>query len=177
MPPFQNPFANARKHLELFEETWKPDHEEAMRCRDFEEFLAEATMVFGLLNDVCHLRREYVYRGMEEPNAEHDTAEKELYGRWLAMVESEIGRLEALEQSFGIVEGADKLRGCICDARSFLQNWMPAVQALALGSRVVEFSGEDADQIQALLKAPPGSPGRPTRAARSIPKGDPSLLK
>jgi hypothetical protein len=177
MPTTQNRFTRARKHLELFEDIWKFDHADAMRCRDFEEFLAEAVMVFGLLDDVCQRRREHVYRAMEEPNPEHDAAEKELYSRWLNMVESQIGQLETLERAFGIVEGADKVRAGIQRARSFLQTWTPAVQAMALGSRVVEFSEEDADQIHAILNAPPGSPGHPARPPRSIPKGDPSLLK
>jgi hypothetical protein len=170
-------FDSAQKHLKLFEDSWKTDHEAAMRCRDFEEYLAEAVMVFGLLDDVSQLRREYIYRGLEEPNAEIDATEKDLYGRWLAMVEDDICNLETLQQSFGVVEGADKFWACIQKTRSFLQTWAPAVQAKALGSRVVEFSEEDADQIKALLNSPPGSPGRLCKPIRSLPKGDRSLLK
>ena len=52
----------------------------------------------------------------------------------------------------------------------------PAVPASAVGSRVIDFAEEDADQIRALLDSPAGAPGRPTRPPRSVPTSDPSLL-
>jgi len=149
----------AEKHIELLEESWEQEPEEPPRVREFEEFLAEAVMVFSLLDQVCRLRREYIYRGLEEPTAEGDASEKNLFGRRLAVAAKAIRKLEFLEQSLLAVERVERTRACLEIARSFLGTWTPAVQAMALGSRVVEFSDEDADQIHALLNSPPRSLG------------------
>jgi hypothetical protein len=169
--------SSARKYLEVFEESWLEDHDAAMHCRALEKKLAEAIMVFQLVDRLIQRRREDVFRGVEEPNPKLDEDEKALYTRWLAFMEEHLPRVEELERAFGVVEGADRLRATLDKARSFLAGWAPAAPALAVGSRVIEFSEEDADQIHALLESPAGSPGRPTRPPRSVPPGDPSLLR
>jgi hypothetical protein len=172
----RNRLRRARKYLEAFAESWKLDHAVAMDCCDFEEHLTEAVRVFELVDDLVRLRRACVFRGVEEPNTELDQAERELYEGWLRLIEEDVGQLEELERTFGTVEGMDAFRACQQRARSFLANWAPAILAKAIGSRMIEFSEEDADQLRALLEAPPGSSGRPKLDPRSIPIADASQL-
>jgi hypothetical protein len=167
----------ARKYLEAFEESWTTDHKAAMDCHDFEERLREAVRVFELMDDLVRVRRQCVFRGVEEPNAELDQAEKELYESWLRLMDEDVGQLEELERTFGSVEGAEAFRTCRERAHSFLASWAPAVLSMAVGSRVIEFSEEDADQLRALLNAPAGAPGQPKLEPRSIPTGDASRLR
>jgi hypothetical protein len=166
--------AVARRHLDVLEESWSADHAAALECRELEAWLAEAAMVFDLIDLLTHLRREGVFRGLEEASPERDVVEKDLHGRWLSLVGQQLPRLATLEKTFGVVEGAERLRTCHERAASFLATWSPAAVACAVGSRVIEFSEEDADQIRTLLHSPPGSPGRPPY---KLPEGDPSLLR
>jgi hypothetical protein len=146
-------FDVACRHLAVFEETWKPAHAEAMACRDFEEFLAEAAKVFQLIEAIAKLRRKYIFRGLEEHLPEEDAAEKALYSMWLQGVESKISDLEALETTFGAIEGADQVRECVERARAFLANWRPPALSTAVGLRVWHVSDEEADRLRGMLNA------------------------
>jgi hypothetical protein len=168
--------ASARRYLEVFEESWKADHDGAMRCRDFEETVVEAVKVFELVDELVRWRRECVFRGVEEPNPQLDEEEKALFTDWLALVEDAMPRLEALEKTYGIVKGADRLRACRERARSFLAQWRPAVLSMAVGLRMQELTEEDAEELRALLEQPSPA-GRPRWEPRPIPPGDPSLLR
>lgn len=169
--------SSARGYLEVLAASWKADHDAAMSRWEYEKSLAEAVMVFGLLDDLVRVRRKCVFHALQEPNPNLDEEERELYVQWLTLIESDIPRLEALEKQYGRVEEADRLRACQERARTFLTKWAPAGPAMAPVSRVVEFNQDDTELIQALLRSPAGSPGRPTRPPRSVPPGDPSLLK
>jgi hypothetical protein len=171
------PLTSARRYLEVLEDSWKRNHRAAMECREFEDRIAEAVRVFDLVYDLVQRRRECVYRGVTEPNPAVDQEEKSLLTDWLRVVEADMPPLEGLEKRFGAVEGAERFRGCQEKARRFLAQWAPAALALAIGSRIIEFSEEDADEIHELLKSPAGAPGHPKLAPRSLPEGDASLLK
>ena len=167
----------ARKYLQVFEESWKADHDHAMQCREFEESLSEAARVFQLMHELILLRRTAVYRGLIEPLPELDREEKQLYTDWLGLVDADMARMETLEKTYGPLEGAVQFRACCDTARTFLAKWTPAVAAKAVGSRVIDFSEEDADQLRAAMQSPDGSAARPTLPARSLPTGDSSSLK
>jgi hypothetical protein len=169
--------ASARRYLEVFEESWKADHDDAMRCRDFEEIAAEATKVFELVDELVRQRRECVFRGLQDPNPQLDEEEKNLYADWLRLTEEDVPHLEGLEKTYGVVEGAERLRACREKARTFLAKWAPAVPSMAVGLRVHDLTEEDADELRALLNAPPGAPGRLKWEPRSVPPGDPSALR
>jgi hypothetical protein len=171
-PTFLN---SARRHLEVFEESWKANHFAAMECRHFEAFLAEAVMVFGLLHETSRQRREYVFRGLEEPNSGDDDFEKHLYERWVHVAACQVEKLQSLERVFGVVEGAERFRDCLHKAQMFLANWVPATVAKAPGSRMHEVTEEDADELRSLLEQQ-GEGGRPKWEPRSIPVSDPSVL-
>ena len=157
--------------------SWKAEHAAAMQCRDFEKLLAETAKVFELMDELVRSWRECVFRGQEASYPEFDAAEKQLYGDWLRFVERAIPQLESLERTFGVVEGADEFRSCVEKARSFLANWTPARVSTAVGLRSQDLTEEDADEIRGLLNQAAGAPGRPTRMPRSLPTGDPSLLR
>jgi hypothetical protein len=177
MSPTRTKLSAARRYLEVFEESWHADHAAAMQCRDFEEALAEAVKVFELVDELVRLRRESVFRGLQQPEPALDEDEKAVYMQWLSLIERDTPQLEAFEKSFGAIEGAEKLRTCLARAREFLARWAPAVPSRAAGSRALEFSKDDADQFRALLDSPAGAAGRPTRPPRPLPAGDPSRLR
>lgn len=168
--------SSARRHLEVFEESWKTDHDQAMQCRDFEDMLAEAVMVFQLVDEMVHRRRRAVFHAFWEPNPQLDEEEKQLYTTWLKLMEQDLPKLAELEKTF-TVEGADRFRACVESARTFLAKWAPAVPSMAVGLRVHDLTEEDAEELRALLNAPPGAPGRLKWEPRSIPPGDPSALR
>ena len=175
MEPTKDQLAAASKYLAVFEESWQASHAEAMRLCDFEERLAQAVKVFELVDELIQQQRGSVFRGLTEPSIAVEKAEKEAYSLWLALIDEDIPQLEALENTYRTVQGADRLRVCREKAIRSLQNWQPARPALAMGSRVMEFDAEDADQIRELLNAPMGSPGRPTQPPRPLQTGDPSV--
>lgn len=177
MDATQSRLSAARKYLAVFEESWQASHADAMRLRDFEEGLAHAVKVFELVDGLIQQHREDVFRGVAEPNPEVDIAEKDGYSLWLKLIDEDLPKLEELERTYHVVEGADQLRTCRARAIQFLQNWQPAKPALAVGSRVIDFDEEDADQIRGLLNAPTGAVGRPARPARSLANSDPSAQR
>jgi hypothetical protein len=48
---------------------------------------------------------------------------------------------------------------------------------IAFGRRPDELTEEEAEELRAIMAAPPGSPGKLTRQTKKVPDGDPSLLR
>jgi hypothetical protein len=168
--------ASACRYLEVLEASWAGASGPDAVPQDVESVLAESVVVFRLVEELVRLRRDRVYLGIEEPNPIHDEDEKAVYIRWLALAEQGMSRLESLTKSFDAgLKGS--LAGCQERARSVVAGWTPAAPARAVGSRMIEFSEEDAEQIYALLRSPAGAPGRPAWPPRRVPDGDPSLLR
>jgi hypothetical protein len=177
MPATRTLLASARRYLEIFAESWQTDRDSVLCSRDLEGVLVEAVLIFQLIDALAQRCRADVFRGLEEPDPKFDEEEKGLYTFWLGLVEEALPRLEARANTFGITEGMDRLRGCRERARTFLAHWRPAGLSMAVGLRVIDWSEEDVDEIYALLKSLPGAPGRPKWTPRSVPVGDPSLLR
>jgi hypothetical protein len=170
-------FESARRHLDVFEESWQPDHDAAMRCRDFEDFLAELVMIFRIVDRACRTRREDVYRGEQEPDPDDDRFEKQLYERWLRAAERAAVNLGRFEREFPSVVGSEEFRECRRVAETALARWVPALPARSVGLRVWDVTEEEADELRTLLDCPPGEPGRLTWKPESLPPGDPSILR
>ncbi len=168
--------SSARRHLDLFEESWKADHAAAMKCREAEEWIAEAVSLFELIDQLVQLRRRRVFHGSLEVNEELDAIERTLYQRWLTLVERATPRLVALEEAFGVVEGFDRFRACHDKALAFLSNWAPAVPSMAVAQRAGELTKEEADELRELHNNPQKG-GRPKWEPQSLPTGDASLLR
>jgi hypothetical protein len=167
---------SARRHLATFEESWKQDHAEAMRCRDFEAFLEEGVWVFDLVDHVFQTLREQVYRGHVEAKPVFGDWEKGCYGRWLKTADLLATELERFEKSF-VVEGAAVFRKRRDLARKRLHDWTPPELARSVSARVWDVSEDAADAMRELLRAPAGAPGRFKWQPKMLPTGDPSLLR
>jgi hypothetical protein len=168
--------SSVRRYLAVFEESWKANHRAAMQCKDFEDFLAEAVMVFRFTDESVRRRRQAVFHGLQEANLQLDEEEKQLYTHWLTLVEQDLPRLEELERTFARVEGADAFRACMDRARAFLAQWAPAVPSMAVAHRALDLTEEDAEELRAIL-SDPAQGGRLKWEPHSVPKGDPSGLR
>jgi hypothetical protein len=169
-------FENARKHLDVFEESWKADHEEAMLCRDFEAFLAQGILVFEYLASLDRSWRDLVYRGVEKPDPEAEKAVRESLSRWLRVADELTTEMEQFERTFGMVEGADKIRSYQAKARALIKDWISPAPARAASLRVWDMTEEEADGLRELLSAPPGAPGRLKVEPKPLPTAGPSIL-
>ena len=176
MTSARTPLHAARKHLDVFDEAWEPNHLAAMECRDLEEWLAESVMVFELVDLLVQQRRKRVFQGLEEVNSGLDDMEKQLYERWLSIVDREMGRVGSREKAFAAVEGADRLRACRERARALLAVWAPSVPSMAVAHRALDLSEGDAAELQTLLRDP-SKGGRLKWEPIPVPPGDPSKLR
>ena len=170
-------FTSARRHLDVFEEAWKADHAEAMRCRNVETILAQGVMVFQFIEWSNESWRERVYRGIEPLTPADEQAIKSAFVRWLALTDEVTTELVQLEAAFGIVENGDTIRDCQTRARRTLANWVAPVLARSPAMRVWDVSEEEADELRDLLNSPAGSPGRLTCEPKSFPVSDASVLR
>ena len=48
---------------------------------------------------------------------------------------------------------------------------------IAFGMRPDELTEQEAEELRAIMAAPPGSPGKLTRLPKKVPDRDPSLLR
>ncbi len=164
---------SARRYLEVFEESRQANHRAAMQCKDLEDILAEAVMVFQFADEAVRRRRQAVFHGLQEPIPQLDEEEKQLYAGWVALVEPDLSQLEQMEKTFGTIEGADQFRACVDRARAFLTRWAPAVPSMAVAHRALDLTEEDAEELREVLGDPTRG-GRPRWEPRPAPKGDPS---
>jgi hypothetical protein len=167
-------FQSARKFLDAFEESWRADHEEAMRCRDFEAFLAYGHFAFEYLDWLNRTWRESVFRGVEPVDPEVERLLHASFVRWLEVADRVTADMQAFEQAYGVVEWADKVRSEQSQARAILKGWTSPAPARSVGSRIWEVSEEEADELRALLDAPPGAPGQLKVEPKSLPMRDAS---
>jgi hypothetical protein len=163
--------------VEAYEESWKEDHDVALRCRDVEEVLAVGIAVFELLRRVEQTWREAVFREVEDFNAEDDAAIRQCYHNWLLPTEAFLGRLPPFERRFGAIEGVAEIRDRVQEARGLLASWQPPALSGAVGLREMQLDEAGATGLRSLLDraGPPGAP--PTRPLRPVPMADASFLK
>src|SRR5713226_4918551 len=170
-------FLSARRHLDAFEESWKSDHVEAMRCHDLEATLAQGVMVFQLVEWLNRSWREHVYRGIEPFAVDDEQAIKGTYTRWLRLTDEVTAELAELKSQFGELAHADTIRRCRERAQKVLANWTPPALARSPGLRVWDVTEEEASELRDLLNAPAGAPGRLAVEPKSIPVADASALR
>jgi hypothetical protein len=167
-------FQNARKHLDVYEENWQRDHQEAMEFWAFQAFLAEGVRVYELIRDTSRLVRRAVYRGFIPPLVpEVAVVEREMFEQWLKTAgwcSPHVGRFE---KEYGSVEGAGVFRAYVSEGKAFVADWRPQQVAKAGGSRVWAVTQQEAAKMKALLDA--AAPLKVT--PRSLPEGDPTELK
>ena len=111
------------RQLEAYEEAWKQDHIEAMRCRDFEETLAVGIAIFRALVQIDTTWRERVSRGVEEYSVEEDQALRASFLSWLRPCAQGLERLRYFETRFDAVEGSAEFRRCCEEAKEIVAEW------------------------------------------------------
>jgi hypothetical protein len=113
-----------RKQLELYEDAWKPDHEE-VKCRlwRFEDNLAVGLALFKVIHDRYWNWRDRVTRGLADYDAAQEEDIKERFAWWLRPCKQVMRSLSELEKEYGSVEGATPFRRCYLEARQILESW------------------------------------------------------
>ena len=76
-------FHSVRKQLEAYGESWKKDHEEAMQCRDLEDFLAVGVSVYQLIKNREQSWHNLVFEGQIEYDAEEEQELAALHEGWM----------------------------------------------------------------------------------------------
>ncbi len=113
-----------RRQLELYEESWKTDHEEVKRSLwHFEDTLAVGLALFQAIHNRYWTWRDRVLTGDEEFDSQEELAFKNRFVWWLRPCKGILRRLEKLETRYGTVEGASEFRRYVREARQILEAW------------------------------------------------------
>lgn len=166
---------SAHKHLEAFE-AWRLDHDTAMECYDLEDKLAEGAFVFDVIERANQLVRRAIYGGAPS-DPEVVEACRALYQHWLRTAQSNLPLLDWYTATFESVRGASEYRNRIDAARRILAEWANPSVARAPGMHIWEVSDAEAAKLQALVKAPTGTPGTLSRGLKPMTEGDASIIR
>jgi hypothetical protein len=144
------------RQLEAYEESWKPDHAEAMDCRDWEDAIAVGLGVYRMVWERQDTWRDQIFRGVipyaEEDNREHQAR----LANWLATTREVLSAiLPGLEARFGRVEGAAELRRCAEAVEAVLSAWEPPRLSMAVGLREQTLSPEAAAEFKRIVYEQP----------------------
>jgi hypothetical protein len=154
------------RQLEAYGEAWKPDHADAMVCRDWEDAIAIGLAIYRMLWERLDAWHDQVFRGVvpfsEEDNRDHQAR----LANWLATTKEVLAEtLPGLEARFGQVEGAAELRRCAEAVEALLSGWVPPRLSMAVGLREQTLSPEAAAELDRILaeakRSPPETPAGP----------------
>lgn len=159
------------------DEPWKVAYIEAESCHFFELALNAVLDVFKFIQEINRSWRMAVGRGIEEPNDHKDGLVKECFSRWLDLASSIEKTVLDFERRGYQIDRTDEFHEAIQVAETTLAKWFAPLPAQSPIMRMEDVSEEEADALHALLKSPPGSPGRPTLEPRRVPDGDASMLR
>ena len=116
-------FRFVERHLKAHEEqaeNWKADHEKAMACLEFEEYLDSAISLFQHITRVDEGWHNHVFTYPDRYDPKRDEAILGLYRRWLKLAEGDWETVARLEKEYGTVRGADEFRRCYRAAQGVL---------------------------------------------------------
>jgi hypothetical protein len=98
-------------------EGWKRDHEEALKCMEFEQLIAFGLSAFELLKRIDQIWK----RRVEEQTVDYDEAVDEaierLYNAWLQPCAGVLARTSAFEKAGFKVVGSREFRSACAEAR------------------------------------------------------------
>jgi hypothetical protein len=174
-----DPTLRAQKHIALLE-SWEESHVAAMNCRDLEGLLNEGVQVFQMLRQEDDHRRAMIRSGEIPPEAAAiiNPAIIESYAEWLQAARKLAGRIEQSRREFDVVEHSEAFLEAMSFAADVVSGKrLPAVLSKCPGLRFDQLTTEDAEEIEAILNAPPGSPGKLMVPLARVPIGDVSLLR
>jgi hypothetical protein len=147
-------FSRVGKHLDVFEESWKADHHEAMALYDFQEFLSEGMGLYDWMTERSQDFRFAVFHGLTPPDSQAAENEKRVFERWLRTATECEQQLLTFEAKFVTVEGAVKFRQAVAHVRKFLAEWVPPAVSLARGLRVRRLTAAEVEARKGLLNTP-----------------------
>lgn len=107
------------RQLERERETWKVDHDAAMRCRDLESLLRKGVMFFYAIRTADESWSEQVQDGKVKYSAQHVRDIRSAYEWWLKPCEAVNAMIQRMEQHFK-VEEAEAFRTCWRLARNLV---------------------------------------------------------
>src|SRR5688572_10091585 len=113
MSPIEQRHRPVHRQLEVYQDSWQRDHNEAMACRDVEDTLAVGISLFHLLERAERSWRDRVFRGAEDYSGEQDEAIQGLYRAWLQVSAEVRDAVPDFENRFGSVDGAAEFRECV----------------------------------------------------------------
>jgi hypothetical protein len=141
------------RQIEVYEEEWLRDHQEAVRCGDLEEVLAVGIGIYTALEHINSVCRANVSRGIDEYCAEDGQAIQGMFQRWLRVCERAVPQIALCEERFGSVELAAEFRVCQQRAQQTLARWVAPVKQRALGLVVDSLSEEEGRRLDEVLRS------------------------
>jgi len=124
MPPVAHSFAVVRKSVRSYSKepsSWKiEDTKEALRCWDFEKFLAIGVTLFNAISEYDEEYRERVLAGQEEWDPTVPQSISEVYCWWHQPCEKILKDLKHFESNYGKIENSDRFRRCVEEVKGIL---------------------------------------------------------
>ena len=110
-----------RENLKQIEnEPWKTDHAQAMRCREFEEWLKLCIETFERINRLDEGYRSSVYDKDVEYDAAWDETVLDLYRQWRHRVSGFPQVMEDLAKKYEHIEYSDEFLRCLLEVDGIL---------------------------------------------------------
>ena len=154
MPPSTRHSA-VLNQLAAYEQSWQQAHADVKELHLIEEFVKVGVSVHALIDELCSDYREKVFRGVWPADPYADATVVRSLQAVLKVTDPILARADELEAEYGSVDGLDRLRASVDKARRDFADWRPARLAAAVGSRDMDLSPEDAEQLDRILAAPP----------------------
>ena len=99
---------------------WKRDHDEAMKCYDFEDFLLIGIGLFNAITDFDERHRARVLSGEIEFDPDHGELVRHAYSYWLEPCDDIAAHINKLRAEFGEVKNSEKFLSLCREAKGIL---------------------------------------------------------
>lgn len=109
-----------QKSSKSYEEKWKTDHEEAMKCMDFEAIIAFGLSIYQFLNNLDEMWRMNVLKGQMAHDKSVDDVIDKLYRAWSEPCGHLLNSLASFEKAGYEITGADKFRAACREVEGLL---------------------------------------------------------
>jgi hypothetical protein len=114
----------AKEEVHRFHEDvglWKESHDHLAEDRwIWEDIIAKANFLFGRIIDLDADIQEQIFAGRIDLDLRSDEEIREILQNWLAVSFQVVPHAERLEREYGVVDGANALRGNIDQAKKIL---------------------------------------------------------
>lgn len=109
-----------KNRTQMYEEGWKKEHNEAVKCLEFEEILVFGVSIYEFLNRLDEMWRLKVHKKQVEHDPKIDEAIERLYEAWLAPCDMVTARLDSFENAGYEVAGAKEFRSACREVKGLL---------------------------------------------------------